>query len=325
LREIKYVDAGVEAILEEMRRDPSILYMGQGIGPREGNYKQSKGLWTEFGEFRVRDTPISELGQVGLGIGAAMAGARPIVDIVFLDMILEAMGQIVEQAATVHYTSNGSIKVPIVIRAAMGTVRSTGPHHSRCFYSWFAHVPGLKVVLPASAEDVKGLMKTAIRDDGPVVFIEHKFFYNKKGPVPEAQYLIPFGKARILREGADVTIVAMSLMVSKALEAAEVLSKEGIGVELIDPRTIVPLDCDTILNSVKKTGRLVIVDEAPSFCGFSAEISALVAEQALEFLNAPIRRVCALHVPHPFNPSLESEMLPSVPRVIDAVREAIRG
>jgi acetoin:2,6-dichlorophenolindophenol oxidoreductase subunit beta len=325
LREIKYVDAGVEAIQEEMRRDPNIIYIGQGIGPREGNYKQSRGLWTEFGEHRVRDTPISELGQVGLGVGAAMAGARPIVDIVFLDMIMEAMGQIVEQAATIHYTSNGQIKVPLVIRAAMGSVRSTGPHHSRCFYSWFAHVPGLKVVLPASPEDVKGLMKTAIRDDGPVMFIEHKFFYNKKGPVPEGEYAIPFGKAKIVRAGTDATVVAMSLMVGKAIEAAEILAKEGVSVEVLDPRTIMPLDHEAILETVKKTGRLVIVDEAQAFCGFSAEIAAMAAEQALEYLNAPIKRVCALHTPHPFNPVLESAMLPAVPQIVEAVRQVIRG
>jgi pyruvate/2-oxoglutarate/acetoin dehydrogenase E1 component len=325
VREIKYVDAGAEALQEEMRRDASVIYLGQGIGPREGNYKQSKGLWTEFGENRVRDTPISELGQVGLGVGAAMAGARPIIDIVFLDMIMEAMGQVVEQAATIHYTSNGKIKVPLVIRAAMGTVRSTGPHHSRCFYSWFAHIPGLKVVLPSSPEDVKGFMKTAIRDDGPVMFIEHKFFYNKKGPVPEGEYTIPFGQAKVVRQGSDVTIVAMSLMVGKALEAAEILSQEGVSAEVIDPRTIVPLDREVILESVRKTGRLVIADEAQSFCGFSAEIAAMVGERALEFLNAPIQRVCALHTPHPFNPVLEAAMLPSVHGIVDAVRNAIRG
>jgi pyruvate dehydrogenase E1 component beta subunit len=324
LREIKYVDAGVEAIQEEMRRDPNVIYLGQGIGAREGNYKQSRGLYTEFGEHRVRDTPISELGQVGLGVGAAMTGARPIVDIVFLDMIMEAMGQVVEQAATIHYTSNGKITVPIVIRAAMGTVRSTGPHHSRCFYSWFAHVPGLKVVLPASPEDVKGLMKTAIRDDGPVIFIEHKFLYNKKGPAREGEYTIPFGKARLLRHGDDVTIVAMSLMAGKAIEASEILIKEGIAAEVIDPRTIVPLDREAILDSVKKTGRLVVVDEAQAFCGFSAEIAALVGEQALEFLDAPIQRVCALHTPHPFNPVLEAAMLPSVPGIVDAVRKIVQ-
>jgi pyruvate dehydrogenase E1 component beta subunit len=325
VRQLQYVEAGVEAIQEEMRRDPTVLYMGQGVGPRGGNYKQSKGLWEEFGDSRVRDTPISELAQAGLGVGAAMAGAHPIVDIVFLDMIMEAMGQIVEQAATIHYTSNGKIQVPMVLRAAMGSVRSTGPHHSRCFYAWFAHIPGLKVVLPASPEDVKGLMKTAVRDKGPVMFIEHKFFYNKKGPVPRCEYTIPFGKARIWREGEDVTLLSVSLMVWRALEAAEILAKESISVEVIDPRTIVPLDLAAILNSIKKTGRLVVVDEAQAFCGFSAEAAALASEHALEYLDAPVRRVCALHTPHPFNPVLEAAMLPSVEKICDAVRQIVNG
>lgn len=319
-RQIQYVEAGVEALQEEMRRDESIFYIGQGIGSRGGNYKQSKGLWEEFGEARVRDTPISELGQVGLGVGAAMAGARPIVDIVFLDMVMEAMGQIVEQAATIHYTSNGRIHVPLVIRAAMGSVRCTGPHHSRCFYSWFAHIPGLKVVLPASVEDVKGLMKTAIRDDGPVMFIEHKFFYNKRGTRPEGEYAIPFGKARVCREGTSMTLLAMSLMVWHAMDAAAILAKEGIDVEVLDPRTIVPFDEETLLASVRKTGRLLIVDEAQRFCGFSAEAAAMVTEKAFDDLDAPVRRLAALHTPHPFNPVLEAAMLPSVEKIAEAAR-----
>jgi pyruvate/2-oxoglutarate/acetoin dehydrogenase E1 component len=322
-REISYVDAGVEALQEEMRRDSSIFYIGQGIGKRGGNFKQSRSLWEEFGDLRVRDMPISELGQVGMGVGAAMAGARPIVDIVFLDMIMEAMGQIVEQAATIHYTSNGKFQVPLVVRAAMGSVRCTGPHHSRCFYSWFAHIPGLKVVLPASAHDVKGLMKTAIRDGGPVIFIEHKFFYNKKGPVPSGEYLIPFGQANVCRKGNDVTILAMSLMVWHALEAAARLEQEGISVEVIDPRTIVPFDEQTLLESVRKTGRLLIVDEAQQFCGFSAEAAAIVSSKAFDHLDAPIRRLCALNTPHPFNPVLEAAMLPSVDSIADEVRRLV--
>jgi pyruvate/2-oxoglutarate/acetoin dehydrogenase E1 component len=267
--------------------------------------------------------PIPELGQVGMGVGAAMAGARPVVDIVFLDMIMEAMGQIVEQAATIHYTSNGKFKVPLVVRAAMGAVRCAGPHHSRCFYSWFAHIPGLKVVLPASASDVKGLMKTAIRDDGPVLFIEHKFFYNKKGPVPTADYLVPFGQANICRKGKDVTILAMSLMVWHALEAAVKLEQEGISVEVIDPRTIVPFDEETLLRSVKKTGRLLIVDEAQQFCGFSAEAAAIVASKGFDDLDAPVRRLTSLATPHPFNPVLEAAMLPSVDSIVNEVRRLV--
>lgn len=322
-REISYVDAGVEALQEEMRRDASIFYIGQGIGKRGGNFKQSRSLWEEFGDLRVRDMPISELGQVGMGVGAAMAGARPIVDIVFLDMVMEAMGQIVEQAATIHYTSNGKFKVPLVVRAAMGSVRCTGPHHSRCFYSWFAHIPGLKVVLPASAKDVKGLMKTAIRDDGPVIFIEHKFFYNKKGPVPSGEYVIPFGQANVCRKGKDVTILAMSLMVWHALEAAARLEQEGISAEVIDPRTIVPFDEQTLLESVRKTGRLLIVDEAQEFCGFSGEAAAIVSSKAFDDLDAPIRRLCALNTPHPFNPVLEAAMLPSVDSIVDEARRLV--
>ena len=308
---------------EEMRRDPSVFYIGQGIGKRGGNYKQSRGLWEEFGDLRVRDMPISELGQVGMGVGGAITGSRPIVDIVFLDMIMEAMGQIVEQAATIHYTSNGKFKVPLVVRAAMGTVRSTGPHHSRCFYSWFAHIPGLKVVLPASASDVKGLLKTAIRDDSPVIFIEHKFFYNKKGPVPSGEYSIPFGQANVCRTGKDVTILAMSLMVWHAMEAAARLAREGISVEVIDPRTIVPFDEQTLLESVAKTGRLLIVDEAQQFCGFSAEAAAIVSAKAFDDLDAPIRRLAALATPHPFNPVLEAAMLPSVDSIVAEVRELL--
>lgn len=324
-REIAYVEAGVEALREEMRRDPAIIYVGQGIGPRGGNFKQTRGLWDEFGEDRVRDTPISELGQVGLGVGSAIAGSRPIVDIVFLDMMMEAMGQTVEQAATIHYTSNGKVKIPLVVRAAMGTVRSTGPHHSRCFYSWFAHTPGLKVAVPSTPSDVKGLLKSAIRDDGPVIFIEHKALYNRKGQVAPEEYLIPFGQARICRPGKDVTILAISLMVERALEAAAVLEKEGISAEVIDPRTVMPFDKETLLASVRKTGRLIIVDEAQAFCGFSAEAAALVSEEALEYLDAPVKRVCSLHTPMPFSPCLEATVLPSVEKVVNAAHAVVRG
>ena len=323
VHEVQYVQASVEALAEEMRRDPTIFYMGQGIGPRGGNFMQTKGLCAEFGEERLRDTPISELGQVGLGIGAALAGRRAVVDLVFLDMVMEAMGQIVEQAATIHYMSAGQFNVPIVVRAAMGTVRQAGPHHSRCFYSWFAHIPGLKVVLPSTPEDVKGLMKTALRDDNPVVFIEHKLFYNKRGPVPNGEYTIPFGKARRWREGTDATVIGISAMLWKVMEAAEALAAEGISIEVLDPRTIMPLDREAILESVKKTGRLIIVDEAQAFCGFAAEVAALVCEEALEYLDAPVQRVCSLHTPYPFNPVLEDAMLPSVEKIVAGVHRTL--
>jgi acetoin:2,6-dichlorophenolindophenol oxidoreductase subunit beta len=258
-------------------------------------------------------------------VGAAMAGARPVVDIVFLDMVMEAMGQIVEQAATAPYTSNGTFKMPLVVRAAMGSVRCTGPHHSRCFYSWFAHIPGLKVVLPASAKDVKGLLKTAIRDDGPVMFIEHKYFYNKKGLVPEDPYLIPFGQANVVRPGKHVTVLAMGLMVWHAMDAAARLEQEGISVELIDPRTVAPFDEETLLESVKKTGRLLIVDEAQACCGFSAEAAAIVGAKAFDYLDAPVRRLCSLNTPNPFNPVLEAAMLPSADSIVSELRSLLES
>ena len=318
-RIISYAEAGVEALREEMRRDSSIFYMGQGIGPRGGNFQQSRGLWSEFGAERVRDTPIAERGQTGLGIGAALAGSHPVVDIVFLDFVLEAICEIIQQASTIHYISDGSIKVPVVVRAAGGGVRSTGPHHSHTFYSFFMHIPGLKVALPSTPFDVKGLMKTTLRDQNPVVFIEHKGLYNTTGHVPEEEYLIPFGQAVVRRPGEHVTLVALSLMVHKALEAAAKLEQMGISVEVIDPRTLAPFDKDTILESVAKTGRLVILDEAYASCGVSAEIAAIVAGEALYDLDAPIHRICCLPAPHAFSPSLDTYLIPSVDRVVSEV------
>ncbi len=319
-RVISCAEAGVEALREEMARDPNVFYIGQGIGVRGGNFQQTRGLWAEFGDERLRDTPIAELAQTGIGIGAALAGSRPIVDIVFFDFILEASGQVIQQASTIHYISNGKFKVPLVIRAAMGGVRSAGPHHSHTFYSFFMHVPGLKIAVPSNPYDVKGLLKTAIRDDDPVIFIEHKGLYGSKGAVPEKEYLIPFGEAAIRRPGSDVTLVAVSLMVSRAIEAAEALESEGISVEVIDPRTVAPLDKETILHSVAKTGRLAIVDEAYAACGFSAEIAAMVSEEALDELDAPVKRICALPAPHAFSPSLDHGLIPSTDRIVQEVQ-----
>ena len=318
-RIISYAEAGVEALREEMRRNANIIYMGQGIGPRGGNFQQSRGLWSEFGEQRVRDTPIAERGQTGLGIGAALAGSHPVVDIVFLDFVLEAICEIIQQASTIHYISNGTIKVPVVVRAAGGGVRSTGPHHSHTFYSFFMHIPGLKVALPSTPFDVKGLLKTSLRDENPVIFIEHKGLYNSTGHVPEQEYLLPFGQAVVRRTGEHVTLVALSLMVQKALQAAERLEKEGISVEVIDPRTLAPFDKETILKSVAKTGRLVILDEAYAACGVSAEIAAIVASEALYELDAPVLRICCLPAPHAFSPSLDNYLVPSVDRIVREV------
>jgi pyruvate/2-oxoglutarate/acetoin dehydrogenase E1 component len=323
-RVITYADAGVEALREEMRRDGSIVYIGQGIGPRGGNFRQTRGLWKEFGDHRLRDTGICELGATGAAIGAAMAGTRTVVDEVFLDFALEAITQIIQQAANISYMSDGKIKAPVLIRGAMGSVRSAGAHHSHTFYNWFANTPGLKVVLPSTPYDLKGLFKSSLREPGPVVFIEHKSLYNFKGVVPEEEYLIPLGDARIVREGKDLTIVAMSRMVDLASKAATVLEEEGISAEVIDPRTIVPLDRQKITDSIKKTGRLVVIDESPSSCSFAAELLAIAVEDCFDELRAIPERICSLSVPNPFSPVLENQMIPSVERIVSEVHEVMK-
>ena len=318
-RVITYAQAGVEGVREEMRRNPDIFYIGQGIGPRGGNFQQSRGLWQEFGQARVRDTPIAERAQAGFGVGAALAGSHPIIDIVFMDFTLEAMGEIVQQASTIHYISNGRFKVPMMIRAAGGGIRSTGPHHSHTFWSFFAHIPGLKVAVPSTPYDVKGLIKTALRDENPVIFIEHKGLYGTKGHVPEEEYLIPFGKANVIRSGKDVTVVTLGKMVQRSLDAAEELQRNGISAEVVDLRTLVPLDKETILNSIAKTGRLVVVDEAYASCGISAEVAAIVAFEGIDQLDAPVLRICTLPTPHSFSPSTDSYLVPSVERIVTEV------
>lgn len=324
-RVVTYADAGVEALREEMRRDDSIVYIGQGIGPRGGNFRQTRGLWKEFGDDRLRDTGICELGATGVAIGAAMAGTRTVVDEVFLDFALEAITQIIQQAANISYMSNGKIKAPVLIRGAMGAVRNAGAHHSHTFYNWFANTPGLKVILPSNPYDLKGLFKTALRDPGPVVFIEHKFLYNTKGPVPEEEYTIPFGEARIVREGKDLTIVAMSRMVELAARAAAVLEKQGVSAEVIDPRSIVPLDRERITDSIKKTGRLVVIDESPSSCSFAAELLAIAVEDCFRNLKVVPKRICSMPVPNPFSPVLENQMIPSVERIVTEVHSMVNN
>jgi pyruvate/2-oxoglutarate/acetoin dehydrogenase E1 component len=324
-RVLTYTDAGVEALREEMRRDDTIVYIGQGIGPRGGNFRQTRGLWKEFGDDRLRDTGICELGATGVAIGAAMAGTRTIVDEVFLDFALEAITQIIQQAANISYMSNGKIKAPVVVRGAMGAVRNAGAHHSHTFYNWFANTPGLKVALPSTPYDVKGLFKTALRDPGPVVFIEHKSLYNSKGVVPEDEYLIPFGEAQIIREGKDLTIIAMSRMVGLAVKAAELLQEQGISAEVIDPRTVVPLDRQRITNSIKKTGRLVVIDESPSSCSFAAELLAIAVEDCFRDLKEPPKRICSLPVPNPFSPVLENLMIPSVDRIVADINTMMKN
>jgi len=323
MREIRYIEAVREAQWEEMRRDEMIFIFGEGIGRRGGNFTQTKGMWPEFGEKRLIDTPISEMGFTGIAIGAAVTGLRPIVDIMFWDFAYEAIGQIINQAARIHYMSNGQIKVPLVMRGVIGVGQGAGGHHSGRPYPLYAQMPGLKVVVPATPYDVKGLLKTAIRDDDPVLVFEHKGLYNTRGPVPEEEYTIPFGQAVVCREGTDVTLVATSRMVLLALEAAEALANEGVSVEVVDPRTLVPLDKERILGSIRKTNRVVVVDEAYSPCGFGAEIAALVADEAFYYLDAPIKRVHSLSVPEPYSPPLEQAMLPNLGSVVAAVREVM--
>jgi pyruvate dehydrogenase E1 component beta subunit len=252
-----------------------------------------------------------------------MAGTRTVVDEVFLDFALEAITQIIQQAANISYMSNGKIKAPVVIRGAMGAVRNAGAHHSHTFYNWFANTPGLKVALPATPYDLKGLFKTALRDPGPVALIEHKSLYNTKSVVPEEGYLIPFGDARIVREGKDLTIIAMSRMVDLAAKAAEVLAQDGISAEVIDPRTIVPLDRQKITNSIRKTGRLVVIDESPSYCSFAGELLAIAAEDCFNELQVSPKRICSLGVPNPFSPVLENQMIPTVERIVSEVKDVM--
>lgn len=323
MREIRYIDAIREAQWEEMRRDETIFMFGEGIGPRGGCWTQTKGMWPEFGEKRLIDVPLSENGFVGLAIFAAVTGLRPIVDVMFWDFANEAFGQIINQAARIRYLSNGQFKVPIVIHGAIGAIQSAGGHHSGRQYPAYCNMPGLKVIIPSTPYDAKGLLKTAIREDDPVLMFEHRALLNTKGDVPEKEYTIPLGEAVVRREGSDVTLVATAAMVLLALKVADGLSKEGISVEVVDPRTLVPLDKETVLNSIRKTGRVVVVDEGFSPCGIGGEIAGLAADEAFYYLDSPIKRVHSLSVPDPMSPPLERAMVPSEEQVIAAVKEVI--
>ena len=324
MREISYRDALKEALREEMLRDPTVFLIGEDIGRYWGGaFKVTKGLAEEFGEERVRDTPISESAIIGVSVGAAMTGMRPVAEIMFGDLTTLAMDQIANQAAKIRYMFGGQAKVPLVIRTPFGGGVNIAAHHSQCLEAWFMHVPGLQVAVPSTPCDAKGLLKTAIRNDNPVIFCEHKLLYPIVGPVPEEDYTVPFGVADLKREGTDVTIIATLYMVHKSLNAAEALQKEGINVEVVDPRTLVPLDKETILNSVKKTGRVVIVTEDCKTAGVSAEIAAIIAEEALDYLDAPIKRVTTPDVPIPFSPPLEQYVIPDEKRIVKAVKEVV--
>jgi len=323
-REITMLSALNEALREEMCRDEKVFVMGEDVSTA-GVWGVTKGLAEMFGPERVRDTPISEAGFMGAGVGAAILGMRPIVEVRFVDFVFVGLDQLVNQAAKITYMSDAQIKLPIVFRAALGGGLSAGPHHSQSPEAVFVHFPGLNVVGPSTPYDAKGLFKTAVRDDNPVVFLEHKSLYNMRGPVPEEEYTIPFGVADVKREGKDVTVVATFMMVNKALEAAEDLARDGISVEVIDPRTLVPLDKQSILKSVHKTGRLIISTEECKTASFASEISAIVAEEALYDLDAPIKRVCSLDVPIPFSPPMENYVLPNVDKIKKAVKEVIHN
>lgn len=323
MREITYREALREALREEMLRDENVFIAGEDVGIYGGAYAVTKDLYEEFGEERVKDTPISEAAIVGLGTGAALIGLRPVIEIMYIDFTTLAMDQIVNQAAKFHYMSGGNVKVPWVLRTQGGAGRSGAAQHSQSLESWFIHIPGLKVIAPSTPYDAKGLLKSAIRDDNPVIFVEHKMLYNKKGPVPEEEYTIPIGKGIIVKEGKDVTLVSYSKEIDEAMKAAYELQKEGIDVEVIDPRTLKPMDFELIFESVKKTSHLVIAEEDHYTLGVGAEISAKVSEEAIEYLDGPIIRVAALDVPIPAARKLEKRVIPDASRIIDGIKKSL--
>ncbi|MGE5620390.1 MAG: alpha-ketoacid dehydrogenase subunit beta [Sphingomonadaceae bacterium] len=324
-RELTYAEALREALAEEMRRDPTVFVMGEEVGAAGGTFKSFEGLYEQFGPNRVVDTPIAEEGYVGLGVGAAMTGMRPVIDVMFGDFVTMAMDPIVNQAAKLYYMTGGQVPVPMVLHTTLGAGRRSAAQHSQSLHAWFAHIPGLRVVVPSTPHDVKGLMKSAIRYDGPVIFFDDKMMYKVKGPVPEEEYLIPLGSADVKREGTDLTVVATSSMVFVALEAAELLAKEGISLEVVDPRTVSPLDTETILASVRKTHRALVLDEGHRSFGASAEIAAEIAEKAFDYLDAPVKRYAAMDVPVPFSPALEDVTIPNTQGVVELVRELMEG
>lgn len=321
MREIMYLEAIREAIRNEMRKDPTVFMLGEDIGKYGGAFKVSEGLLDEFGPERVRDTPISEATIIGTAVGSAIMGMHPIAEIMFGDLIALAMDQFCNQAAKIHYMFGGQAKCPLVLRTPFGGGVNIAEHHSQSYEAWFMHTPGLKVAVPSTPYDAKGLMTSSIRDGNPVLFCEHKMLYRNKGPVPEEEYVIPLGEAEIKRNGKDATVIATLWMVHKALKAAEELAKEGFEVEVIDPRTLLPLDKKTIVESVKKTHRVVIVSEDCKTAGVTAELAAVIAEEAFDYLDAPIKRVAEPDTPIPFSPPLENYVIPSEISIVNAVKE----
>jgi len=325
MKEITYAQAISETIDEEMQRDKNVILLGEDVGIFNGYFKTTVGLYDKYGEWRVRDTPISENSFVGLGLGASLTGLRPIIEMNFSDFLLLAMDQIANQAAKIRYMSGGQTKVPLTIRATIGGGRSSAAQHSQSLHALICHIPGLKVVLPSSGFEAKGLLKTAIRDDNPVIFFDNKVKYNSVCQIPEQEYTIPFGVANILREGEDITIVGVSSQALEALKAAEKLDKEGISTEIIDPRTIVPFDKDTIIRSVKKTGKLLIVDEGYERCGVAKDIAMAVLKEVFYDLDFPIELLTLPNVPMPFSPVLEFSIIPDEEKIYQKVKQLIKG
>jgi pyruvate/2-oxoglutarate/acetoin dehydrogenase E1 component len=320
-REITFAQAINEALAEEMRRDPTVFIIGEDVAEAGTPFKVLSGLVAEFGPKRVIDSPISEAGITGLGVGAAMSGMRPVVDIMFGDFITLTMDQMVNQAAKIHYMSGGKLKVPIVMRTTLGATRRSAAQHSQSLQAWLSHVPGLKVVMPSTPYDAKGLLKTAIRDDNPVVFFEDKMMYALKGAVPEGEYTIPFGVADIKRPGRDITLVGTSSMVQVCLRAAELLEAFGISAEVVDLRTTSPLDKQTLIESVKNTSRAIVVDEGYERYGVTAEIASVIADGAFYYLDAPVKRLGAMDVPVPFSPVLEDQTVPTPESVAEVAKQ----
>ncbi|WP_339226651.1 alpha-ketoacid dehydrogenase subunit beta [Oceanobacillus sp. FSL K6-2867] len=324
MREITYLEAVREAMSIEMRKNEDVFLMGEDIGVYGGAFGVSRGMIEEFGPERIRNTPISEAGIAGAAVGSALTGMRPIMELQFSDFITIALDQIVNQAAKLRYMYGGKGKVPMVVRTPSGSGTGAAAQHSQSLEAWVTHIPGLKVVQPSTAYDAKGLLKAAIDDDNPVIFYEHKLLYKTNSEVPEEEYSIPLGEADVKREGTDITIVATAIMVHKALEAAAELEKEGISVEVVDPRTLVPLDTETIIESVAKTGHLVVVHEAVKRGGFGGEIASMIAEsEAFDYLDAPIKRLGGVETPIPYNPELEKAAIPQVPDIVNAVKETL--
>jgi pyruvate/2-oxoglutarate/acetoin dehydrogenase E1 component len=323
VREISLAEAVNEALAEELRRDPAVFVIGEDVAEAGTPFKVMSGLVEEFGPERVIDSPISEAGITGVGLGAAMTGMRPVVDIMFGDFLTLVMDQLANQAAKVHYMSGGRLNAPLTVRTTLGATRRSAAQHSQSLHAWPAHIPGLKVVLPATPYDAKGLLKTAIRDDNPVVVFEDKMMFATKGLVPDEEYTLPFGVADVKREGEDLTVVATSSMVYVALEAAELLAQEGVSVEVVDPRTLVPLDREALVVSARKTGRVVVVDEGHQSYGASAELAAVIADGAFWELDAPVKRLAAMDVPIPFSPVLEDLTVPTPERLVETAKTLI--